>query len=398
VSAVLEGSVRRAGNRLRVTAQLTNVADGFHIWSERYDREMADVFAIQDEIVEAIVKAIAPALAGDAKHAVYRPTENLEAYELYLKGRHHWHQRTPSTMQSALRCFEQVIALDPDYALAHAGLADCYAICRGYAWYSDAQSREPARVAITRAMELDPSLADVNFSQGFYLTWLESNFPEAQRAFRRAIEINPRMAPAYGYLALVLVAEGRFEEALVQADKARELDPLSAFGQYLAGFTYSLAGRFEMGERISRRVLELQPDSLTGLWPLGLALSGLGRDAESVGVVERAVMLSRAPFYVGQLGFVYARVGRAEDARRLLGELSDRADRGEYISPAAPLFVHVGLGDADAIRASLQACLADVTPVLTIQVTSGPFLPAFRTDAGIARLMDELQRGPWPTP
>src|SRR5262249_13653667 len=160
----------------RITAQLTNVADGFHIWSERYDRELADVFAIQDEIVESIVKALAPALAGEAKSAVKRPTENLEAYELYLKGRHHWHLRTPSAMKTAMAIFEQVIALDPQYALAYAGLADCYSICRGYAWYSDAQCREQARTAVSRAMALDPSLADVNFSQAFYLTWFEPNW------------------------------------------------------------------------------------------------------------------------------------------------------------------------------------------------------------------------------
>jgi len=397
VTTVLEGSVRRSGTRLRVTAQLINIADGYHIWSERYDREMADVFAIQDEIVEAIVTALAPALVGDAKKAVRRPTENLEAYELYLKGRHSWHMRSPAAMQSAVRCFEQVIRLDPEYALAHAGLADCFGVCRGYGWFSAAQSHERAREAVTRAIALDPSLAEVNFSQASYIFWFERNWRDAEAPLRRAIAINPRMAAAHGYLALWYACDGDVEGATSHAELERNVDPLSAFSQYLAGITYSVAGRFEPAERIARYTLELQPDSLTGLWPLGLALSGSGRDAEAVTVVERAAMLSRAPFYVGQLGFTYARVGRVDDARRLLIELEDRAGRGEYVSPAAPLFVAAGLGDVAAVRRGLEACVADATPLLTIKVTSGSFLTPYRADADVARLMDTLQAGPWPT-
>src|SRR5262249_11901792 len=136
VATVLEGSVRRTGSRLRVTAQLINVADGYHRWSERYDREMADVFEIQDDIVASILKALAPALVGEAKTVVKRPTDNLEAYEWYLKGRQYWYQRSPAFMPIAIRWFEQAIALDPDYALAYAGLADCHIILRPYGWAS----------------------------------------------------------------------------------------------------------------------------------------------------------------------------------------------------------------------------------------------------------------------
>ncbi len=398
VSTVLEGSVRRAGSRLRVTAQLINVADGYHLWSERYDREMADVFAIQDEIVEAIVKALAPALAGDAKAAVRRPTENLEAYELYLKGRHFWHLRSPAALQAAIQCFEQVIDLDPDYALAHAGVADCLGVCRGYGWFSVAQTRDRAREAVHRALALDPTLAEVQFAHGLYTVWLEPEWRAAEAPLRRALAINPRMAGAHGYLGLLLAIDGRFDESVAAADSARDVDPLSAFSHYLASFGYYICHRFELAERTSRRVLELQPDALMGLCPLGMALSGQGRDLEAVPFVERAVMLSRAPFYVGQLGFTYARLGRVDDARRLLDELTDRASRGEYVSPASRLFVQVGLGDVAGIKQELQACLADETSLLTVKVTSGVFLHAFRADADIARLLDVLQGGPWPVP
>ena len=163
VANVLEGSVRRAGNRLRVTAQLISTADGYHLWSKRYDRELADVFEIQDEIVDSIIKALAPSLVGDARSAVRRPTVNFEAYELYLKGRYYLHERTPSTIQLAIRCFEQVIALDADYALAYSGLADCYAVSRGYGWLPVEQTRPKALHAVTRAMALAPTLPEANF-------------------------------------------------------------------------------------------------------------------------------------------------------------------------------------------------------------------------------------------
>jgi serine/threonine protein kinase/tetratricopeptide (TPR) repeat protein len=390
VTTVLEGSVRRAGNRLRITAQLINIADGYHLWSERYDREMADVFEIQDEIVEAIVKALAPALSGDAKKAVRRPTENLEAYELYLKGRHSWHLRSPSALQSAMRCFEQVIALDPDYALAYAGLADCFGICRVYGWFSAAQSRDRAGEAVARAAAIDSSLAEVSFSQAAHVFFFERNGPRAEGFLRQAVAINPRMVDAHGYLGLVLACEGRLDEATAHADHACAIDPLSAFSHYLASAAFAVMGRFARAEQEARRVCELQQDSLTGLWPLGIALCALGRDDEAVAVLERAVTLSRAPVYLGQLGLAYGRAGRADDARRLLGELEDRASRGEYVIPTATLCIHVGLDDASGVRRSLEACTTDHTPVATIKIVCGTFLEAYRTDAGIARLLDTL--------
>jgi serine/threonine protein kinase/Flp pilus assembly protein TadD len=390
VTTVLEGSVRRAGNRLRITAQLINIADGYHIWSERYDREMADVFAIQDEIVESIVKALAPALSGNAKTAVRRPTENLEAYELYLKGRHSWHLRSPSALQAAMRYFEQVIALDPDYALAYAGLADCFGICRVYGWFSYAQSHDRAAEAVARAAAIDPSLAEVNFSQGAHVFFFDGNWTRAETFLRQAVAVNARMVDAHGYLALALACAGRFDEATAHADQACAIDPLSAFSHYLASVAFVIMGRFARAEQEARRVCELQQDSLTGLWPLGMALCGLARHDEAVAVLERAVTLSRAPVYLGQLGMAYGRAGRADDARRLLSELEDRASRGEHVMSTALLCIHVGTGDAAGIRRSLDACVTDRAPVATIKIVCGVSLEAYRTDAEIARLLDTL--------
>jgi serine/threonine protein kinase len=393
VSTVVEGSVRRAGNRLRVTAQLINIADGYHLWSERYDREMADVFDIQDEIVEAIVKAVAPALVGDAKKGLRRPSENLEAYELYLKGRYHWHQRTPSAMQVAQRTLEQVIALDSGCALAFAGLADCFSICRVYGWIPAQPSRDRANEAVTKAMALDPSLAEVNFAQAAYIFYFEPQWRRAEGFLRQAVAINPRFAGAHGYLGIVLANDDRHAEAAIHANLALEIDPLSAYAYYLAANTYFVSRRFEEVERVARRALELQPDALPGLWTLGLGLMALERHEESMAVLGRAVTLSRAPHYVGLLGMALARAGHVDAAMRLVGELKDRADRGEYIAPFALLAIHVGLGHVTDMRNALQACIADATPYFDVRCTSGPFLDAYLNDPEISHLYDTLREG-----
>ena len=209
VGAILEGSVRRAGARLRVTAQLTNAEDGYHIWSERYDREMADVFEIQDEIVESIINALAPALLGEAQSARRRSTENLEAYELYLKGRHFWNQRSPAVVGTAIRCFEEAIGLDPDYALAYAGLADCYSILRVYGWTPTEHSQPRALDAVNKALALDPNLPEAHFSKALYTFHFESHWRAARADFLRALELSPQIALFEAYYGLFLASEYR---------------------------------------------------------------------------------------------------------------------------------------------------------------------------------------------
>jgi tetratricopeptide (TPR) repeat protein len=255
---------------------------------------MADVFDIQDDIVEAIVKAIAPALVSDARTVVRRPTENLEAYEVYLKGRHHWHLRTPGTMQVAQLAFEEVIALDPGYALAYAGLADCLSIRRGWGWVSAAESCNRAREAATRAMALDPSLAEVHFTNALYIFFFEPQWRRAEAFLRQAVDINPRFAGAHAYLGMVSAADGRAVESTAHTHRARELDPLSAYVHYLAALAAFIGRRFTEAEHAARRALELQPDSLVGRYVLALALTAQERHEESVAALEYVVTLTHA--------------------------------------------------------------------------------------------------------
>jgi eukaryotic-like serine/threonine-protein kinase len=390
VATVVEGSVRRAGTRLRITAQLVNAENGYQLWSERYDRQMADVFEIQDEIVKSIVEAVVPALLGDAVQAVERPTENTEAYELYLKGRHYWHQRSPSTLRLAIQCFEQAIKIDPEYALAYAGLSDSYGILRVYGWISAEEGRRKAHAAMTKAMALAPESWEANFCRGFYIFYFERDWRLGEPHFHKAVTISPRSSLAQSYYAIFLSIPPRAEEAVAHAVLACQLDPLSPLVHGAAAVVFYDLGRFEEAERAARQSLELQPDYLFGLWQRGVALSGLERHEEAIQVLERVVTLSRAPIFVGILGLAYARAGRLDEANRLLHELEDRGSRGEFIPAFAPLTIHTGLGDLPAIRRALAAAVADFTPPLTLCASSGHFLEAYRNDPEINRLLFEL--------
>lgn len=397
VAWVLEGSVRRAGTKLRVTAQLVNAATGFQLWSERYDREMTDVFEIQDEIVGSIVGALVPALlasgAPATTAAVRRPTDNLEAYELYLKGRSFWHQRSPATVRVAIQCFEQAIALDPNYALAYCGLADCYGILRVYGWTRAEDNRDKAAAAVARAMELDPGLAEANFSLAFYTFYFERRWRDAERHFARARELGPRVSLHHLYSALYYAIETSPAEIHRHAQVASDLDPLSPFVQALQSTAYWIVGEFETSERLAAHALELQGDYLLGLWAHGVALTGLGRHAEGIRRLEQSVAMSRAPFFVSILGLALARGGRVAEARQLLAELDERASRGEFIPAFSRLAVHVGLGDMDGVRRELTMAVAEVTPPFSLWVSSGPYLAAFRSDPEVARLLDAWDRG-----
>jgi TolB-like protein/Tfp pilus assembly protein PilF len=392
VATVLEGSVRRTGQRLRVTAQLINVADGYHRWSERYDREMADVFEIQDDIVASIIKALAPALLGEAKSAVKRPTDNLEAYELYLKGRQFWHLRSPAMMPIAIRSFEQAIAFDSDFALAYAGLSDCHSTLRINGWVSDAANRPPAEAALRRAMALDPMLPEVQFSQGLFIFYFERAWLQAESYFRRAIELNSRWSLAHASYGLFLAAAYRHDEAMAQVNVALDLDPLSPLVHAFGAFVQCTGGAYPEAERLARRALDLQPDYLFGLVWLANVLTATGRVAEAIPVAERVVALSRAPSFVGWLGVVYGLAGRTDDLTRLEHELEERRSRGEYIPPVSLVLFAMGRGDGAMIGRALEHCLADNTPFASLRAF-GPFLDAWRTDGAIDALLLRLGDG-----
>jgi serine/threonine protein kinase len=386
VANVLQGSVRRAGNRVRVTVQLVNLKNGFQLWSERYDRQMEDIFEIQDEIARAIAQRFKVTFGASAR----RSTTNVEAYELYLKGRYLWHQRSPATLRAAIKSFEQAIELDPQYALAYSGLADSYGILQFYGWMPPKEGRKPAHDAMMQAIKLAPELWEVNFSRGFYSIYFERKWQDGGPHFEKALEINPRSSLAHVYYGLFLMTAGRSEEAVPHGLKACELDPLSPVIHCISTAIFINTERYEEAERKASSALEMQPDYIFALWVRSLALSALERHDEAIASMERAIMLSRAPIFAGILGLVYARAGRTGEAKRMLSEIEDRGSRGEYIPSFSKVTVHVGLGDLAGIRASLADAISAANSPFPIRVICGKYLEAYRTDSEIRRLHLEL--------
>ena len=393
VASVLEGSVRRSGTKLRVTAQLVSVTSGFQLWSARYDREMTDVFEIQDEIVASIVRALVPALMGEAPKSSRRATENLEAYELYLKGRHLWHQRSPAAVRLAITHFQQAIGLDPAYALPYCGLADCYGILRVYGWTRHADNQAQAAEAVAKAIALAPDMAEANFSKGFFQFYFERDWRTAAPHFARARELAPRNSLIQIYSALFFAIAREHEAVRVHVQLACEADPLSPFVHGLSSCAYFIMGDHVEAERSARRARELQSDHMLGLWTHGLALSALERHEDAIEALSKAIAVSRAPFYLGAFAFALARAGRVDDARGFLGELDERAARGEYVPAFARLHIHVGLDDVAGVRRELALAVEEVTPPFSLWVVTGVFLDAFRRDAEVARLLDAWDQG-----
>jgi TolB-like protein/Flp pilus assembly protein TadD len=390
VGAIVEGSVRRAGSRLRVGAALVDASTGFQLWSERYDREMADVFAIQDEIVSSLVSALAPALLGVARDAVRRPTDNLEAYEFYLKGRHYWHQRSPSTLRLAIQSFERAIELDAEYALAYAGLADSWALYRPYGWLPIEACYPQAKAAVERAMALAPGLAEVQFAQALHVLYFDPCWRRSEPFFTRAIELNPRWSLARAFHGVALAGMYRLEEARVEARAAFDLDPLSPFIHGAAGMAYFAGGDVASAEQSASRALDLQPDFLMGVWLLAIALDDKGELDAAARLMEQTTALSRAPIFVSMLGKIYALQGRPNECARIEAELEERRARGEYIPHACDVMIAVGRGDVAPLRAALRACIDERTCWLTVRMGPGPRLETFRSDPEVNALLDTI--------
>ncbi|HEY8256962.1 MAG TPA: protein kinase, partial [Gemmatimonadales bacterium] len=348
VSTVLEGSVRKAGNRLRITVQLTNVADGRSLWSERYDRELADVFAIQDEIAQTIVGTLRTTLLKDLGDPVpVRYTANLKAYNLYLKGRFWWNRRTQEAIAEGIRYFEQAIAEDADYALAYTGLADSYALQVDYRGAPVREGLERAKVEARRALELDESLAEAHTSLGWVTFVYDWDWTGAGRELDRALALNPRYSVARQWHSWFLIAMGQREAALAEGRLAIELDPASVSIRRSMGWLHYYARQPEEALEHLRRALAMNPTAEENHRLLGLAYLQLGQYDEAAAAFKESIALSEnSALATAGIGAVAAARGRHAEARAVLVELTERAS-GRYISPVAFAMVHAALGESD---------------------------------------------------
>ena len=346
VGTLVDGSVRRAGRRVRIAAQLLDADTDRHLWAETYDRELTDIFAIQSDVALQIAAALQTELTHEEQTRIRKePTEDVEAYQLYLLGRHSLLRWTGDGVLQGLNYLEQAVARDPGYALAYAAIAHAYTeVGLGIAGELSArEAYERARAAVTRALELDPGLAEAHAMLGFLKFVGDYDWKGAEAEFRRAIELNPNSGDAYDTYGLMLSALGRFDEALAAQRRAHELDPLSH--RHDAATTLMRAGRYDEALRLAARIIELEPEFALAYATQGWAYLLKGMPDEGLASLERASALSpESTLFLAQLGQAYGRVGRTREARDVLGRLEELSRR-RYVSPYHLAYVHAGLGE-----------------------------------------------------
>ncbi len=360
VSHALEGSVRKAEMRLRISAKLISVADGSTMWSESYDRDLHDVFAIQEEISRAIAENLKVRLIDRAEQPlVLHRTDDIEAYNLYLRGRYFWNKRYEGGLQKGVEFFSQAIQRDPTYAPAYAGLADSYNIIGFYNFQPPLQACPQARAYAQKSLEFDSRLAEAQNALGWSLTFFEWDFIAAERQFKRALEINPNYATGCHYYALLLIALGRFDEGLALIRRALEIDPLTLIFNATYGGLLYFARQPDQSLEQHRRTLDLDPGfPLTYAYMSG-PLIQRGMADRAVGACRKAHELSGESTYASSmLAYSLAAAGEMDEARRILGQLIDLAQK-RYVSSYHIALPYGGFGDADNCILWLEKAFAE---------------------------------------
>ena len=393
VNAVLEGSVRKAGDKLRITAQLINVADGYHLWSETYDRDMKDILAVQSDVAKRVVQALQVALGVDEARALAKkPTENPEAHRLYLLGRYHFAKFTRAGWTNAIHYFEQALQVDPNFALAYCGLADTYGWAGGQimagreAW---AKEMELAQ----KGLALDPNLAEAHLAMGTALFSMLG--PHAsEKELDRAVELNPNLALAYDQYGWTFAEMGRLDDAIAAEKKALELDPLNTFLNTDLAFFLYWARRYEDAITQIRKTLELDANNGFAHSVLGWCLIWKGSKAEARAEFQKATTLDDLPWYKGSLGYACAVSGDRAKAEQILRELEELAKQ-RYVSPANRATVYLGLGEKEKALDWLEKAYENRDPIFW-WIKGDQLYDSVRTEPRFQALMrkiDALKEG-----
>ena len=387
VQYVLEGSVRRAGDRVRITAQLISVSDQSHLWADDYDRKMEDVVTVQDDVAIAVAREtqlkLDPAQQTDLARG---RTVNPEAYEAYLKGRFFWNKRTEEGFRKSIEYFETAITKDPAYAQAYAGLADSYILLGGYGFEAQGTAMPKAKAAALKALAIDDHIADAYTSLALISLEYDWNWAESEKDFKRALELNPNYSVAHhwygdGYL----VSVGRTEEAIAELRQAQELDPLSVvIGTDLAK-RLCFAGKYDEGMERFRKLLEIDPDFVQAHYYLSQVYGLRGMYPEAIAEVQKIRSPDAVRFVTGQLGYIYARQGRRREALEVVDELQRRSKQ-TYIDPWYIAHIYVALGEKDLALAWLEKAYEQHSPAM-LGLKADPSYAPIRSDARFIDLM-----------
>jgi TolB-like protein/Tfp pilus assembly protein PilF len=354
VNTVLEGSVRKAGERVRIMVQVVNAADGYHIWSERYDREMNNIFAVQDEITLAVVEALKVKLLQSERSAMLKKaTDDPEAYQLYLRGRAFWNRRTPSDFEKAIGYFEEAIAIDPEYSLAYSGTTDCYTLLAYFEIAAPHELRERARASAIKALDLDEASAESHTSMAMYNLIFEFDMVKTEHHFKKALELNPRLVTAQYLYGTHLASQKRFDEAFRRGRIALELDPLSQPLNGNVARAFYLAGRYDDAIALAEKNLELSPNFFFTHWALGVSYRQSGNIEKALHHLRKTVSLSGIFALKGDLGVALAMAGKEGEARELLAEL-DAESKTRYVSPQWSAVIYAALGEKETALRYLE--------------------------------------------
>ncbi len=394
-AAVVEGSVRQDADSVRVSVRLVSAEDGSVLWaSDTRDHALGDIFGLQDEIARGMAAGLKVRLTGEgARPAARRPTRDVEAYQLYLKGRFFWNKRTEEGLRKGIEYFEQATERDPLYAPAYAGLADSYAVFNLYsaAPLKDASPR--AKAAAERALALDDTLAEAHTALAYVKEQYEWDWRGAELEFRRAIELDPNYATAHHYYSEFLALQGRTQESVAHIERAHELDPLSLIINTELGFPHMCAGRWDEALGYFRRALEMDPDFHLAVYFGARCHTQKGDFEEALAQSRRAVALSGgSTVTVGGLGYVYAAAGRHAEARKVLAQLRELSAR-RHVSPYILATVHAGLGERDRALALLEKAFEE-RDYLLVMLKVDPRLDRLRADARFRSLLGRVGLAP----
>ena len=348
VDAVIEGSVERSGDQVRVTAQLIEALTDRHLWANSYDRDLHGVLALQNEVAQAIAKEIRVKLTPEEQsHLANARSVDPEAHEAYLKGRFYWNKRTDRDLKKALEYFQQAIDKDPKYAAAYDGLADSYHLLAEYGSYSIAEARARSEPATRKALEIDPLLAEAHATLAFNREEFDWDWAGAEREYKRAIELNPNSVTGLQLYSGYLAEMGRNEEAIAEGRRALEIDPLSPRANAWVCWVLYFAHRSDEAMERARKALELDPNHMSAFWCSGMARVGKADFKEAIADLQRAVTLSGdSTEILAWLGYAYAVAGKRDQALAILERIRNRSNQ-EYVAPHRIAEIYTGLGDKD---------------------------------------------------
>jgi DNA-binding winged helix-turn-helix (wHTH) protein/TolB-like protein/Flp pilus assembly protein TadD len=390
VDSVLDGSIQRAGDRVRVTVRLIRPAASEMLWTEQFDTQFTDIFTVQDTISSRVASALALQLNGaERKSLSNRETNDSEAYQLYLKGRYFWNKFSPADHLKAAGYFEQAIAKDPHYALAYSGLADTYSASAVNNWIPPREGFPKGKAAAEEALAIDDSLAEAHASLGAAYMFFDLDWQAAEREFKRAIELNPRYVETYGVYSYLLSATGRLNEAVDLARQGLQVNPLSASMTDDLAQSYYLARQYDEAIRLYHNSLEMEPNRPNSRLALGIIYEQQGKFDDAIAEYRKAISSSeRTSALLGQLGHAFAASGRKNDALITLVELHEASKRS-YASPYDLAVLYTGLGDQDKALQQLKRAL-DERSGWIINLKVEPQFDSLRRDPRYAELLSNL--------